>query len=122
MKYNYNEIIDKINSNMIIYEEDDFIYFMEPNLNDGSLVFQEKEHCLIMWSDEIKGLSFYSLYKLFLDEYKVSLIFPYVETKEEVDDIKKLGGVLFDFASAFPEEEEICYDYSREFGSFIISR
>lgn len=119
MKFDYSLITNDINKFLLIYQDGEFIYFLDPDLK-GNLVLQEKENCLIIWSNEIKSISLEQLYSLFLNKLQTSILLPYIETEEELDAVKKLNGIKIELKDYFPEDDKLCNDYSRKYGSFII--
>lgn len=120
MELNWSLLLNILPGKYISSQDEDFFYFTEENLKDGSLVLQTSNLGIIIWSNEIASITYEGLYLSIHNLYKKALIFPFIETKEERDAIVKIGGTEFDFIKAFPEEETLCADYSREFGSFIL--
>ena len=120
MEFDCALLLNILPKSFVSSQDDNFFYFTEENLKDGTLVLQYTELGIIIWSNEIKALSYEELYSKMHSLYKKDLIIPFIETKEERDAVVKIGGIEFDFLEAFPEEKELCVDYSREFGSFIV--
>ena len=129
MKYNYRKIINCLKTKYDLYQEDkkdDYIYFLNMEFrnrseSDGSFLLQEIPEGIIIWSNEIKELSYKEMYSRFIELVNCDIFFPFVETTEEAKTIEVLGGEKFDFEKELPSIE-VCEDYSREIGSFVIRR
>lgn len=112
--YNYDKIKDLINPEIMIYEEDDHVYFLTDGVGNGSMLFQEKEDCVVLWSDDLHYTNKGEVYLKIREEFKTTIIFPFVESIEEMNLLLEIGAKKIDF------EDEEADDYCKEYGSFAL--
>ena len=112
--YNYDKIKDLIDPQIMIYKEDDHVYFLTEGVGNGSMLFQEKEDCVVLWSDDLHYENKEEMYLKIREEFKTTIIFPYVESFEEMKRLLEIGAKKIEFKD---ENDE---GYCKEFGSFAL--
>lgn len=114
MIFDYSNVINYI-GDYELYEEDDHIYFMpiKPICNANMLI-QEKDDCIIIWSNEITKVDELELYQIMHRIIPSDIIFPFIETESLLAIVNKLGAVKYDFHDQ--QESDMC----NLFGSYIL--
>lgn len=87
---------------------------MTDEIEKGSMLFQEKEDCVVLWADDLIYEDKGKVYLEICKEFKTTIVFPFVESKEEMNLLLEIGAVKIEF------EDEDADDYCKEFGSFAL--
>jgi len=113
----YTKIIEEIDSLLTIYRENDFVYLLYPHPpKNGNILIQEKEDCIILWSNEYKTKPYKDVLAILCARVELDIIVPFIETEEEYRTVTSLGGSPIDFDA--PDSENLCKDY----GSLVIRK
>lgn len=116
MKYDYQQIASMFDQRMMIYQEDDHVYLLSSGVSpDENLLFQEQESRLILWNNEVTSIPYRRLYACMRQVFHTSLVFPYVDTREEADALIELGACPIEFEDGLSDES-----YCRTFGTFLL--
>ena len=100
---------------MMLDEEDcGGIYFLNDDIAKGSMLFEAREDCVVLWFDKLKDLQREKVYKAIPSILKTTVIFPFIESAKERDLLLSIGAEKIDFQDKFQE------DYCQEFGSFAL--
>jgi len=64
VRYDYSGIIRELKSDYVAYEDDSHIYFLTEKIISGQLLLEECNEGIIIWSNEIKVVTFREMYEL----------------------------------------------------------
>ena len=115
MKYQFEALKNYIDPAMMLYEEEGGgIYFLNTDIEKGSMLFEERQDFVVLWCDKLKDIPRETVYKDMPSILKTTIIFPFIESAEERDLLLSIGAEKIDFRDRFQE------DYCQEFGSFAL--
>lgn len=118
---NCQEIAKKIYKDFLVYEEGDYIYFLDPNLKEGTLILEIMgDKCLIVWSNEIKSKTLQEICKIIMENLHMPLIFPYINDIKEYEELVSLGAKPFDFDKYYMSNNDTSSKTDNRYGSLIL--
>ena len=113
----YEKIVREIDSDLMIYRDDDFVSLLYPYPpKNSNIVFQELENALVVWSNGYLTKSMYEVFSIILRNVDVDIIFPFVESEEEYQAVIAVGAEPTEF------DAECCEDLCRDYGSFLLRK
>ena len=113
----YRKLANEIDSELILYREDDYVYLLYPNPpKNGNILIQELDSAIVIWSNDYKSKSVDEVFNILHKIIPMDLIFPYIETEEEFLSLNKLGAIPIIF------ELENCEEYSKKYGTFLLRK
>ena len=115
MKYQFEALKDYIDPTMMLYEEEGGgIYFLNTDIEKGSMLFEERNNFVVLWCDKLRDIQREKVYKAMPSILKTTIVFPFLESATERDLLLSLGAEKVDFQDKFQD------DYCQEFGSFAL--
>lgn len=110
MKYNYDEIINVIPFETLLYEEFEFINILAEDYQKGSMLIEERDDKIIIWNTDLVLDEYYTVFGKFQDCFDIPVYVVYIDTQKEYDALTKLNAKKIEF-----DEQQ---DYPCKYGHF----
>lgn len=120
IRFDYAELINNMPFPVTVfqeYQDNPFInFFADDNKKYQSINVEERDDLLILWFNSFNIVSYDYLYGILIKIIPFFILFPYIESKEELDAVIRLGVIKVDF-----HEDEQHYQ-NNIYGSYIIEK